>query len=65
MSWLRSKNTAGTEPEHDPCIDHARQVLSKAQSDAAASGRRRDRTADCPQGIDADFCYGGESNPCA
>ena len=65
MSWLRPKNTSGDEPDRDPCIDHARLVLGKAQSDSAESERRRDRTADCPRGIDADFCYGGDSNPCA
>jgi len=65
MSWLRSKTNTGSEPEHDPCIDHARKVLGKAQSNSTESSRRRDRTADAPRGIDADFCYGGDNTPCA
>jgi hypothetical protein len=65
MSWLRTKTNAGAEPDHDPCIDHARQVLGKSQSATPESGRRREHTADMPRGVDADFCYGGETNPCA
>jgi len=65
MSWLRPKSNTGGEPEHDPCIDHARKVLGKAHTDATESGRRRDHAANVPRGIDADFCYGGDGNPCA
>lgn len=65
MSWLRSKSNAETEPDHDPCIDHARKVLGHALTETTQSQRRRDCTDDLPRGVDADFCYGGENNPCA
>lgn len=65
MSWLRPKDKTATEPDHDPCIDNAREVLGNSQTETTQFGRRRDRTADLPRGIDATFCYGGETNPCA
>ena len=65
MSWRRRKDDSGAEPDRDPCIDHARKVLGTSQPGSSECDRRRDRTADVPRGIDADFCYGGETNPCA
>ncbi len=65
MSWLRRKKHSGTEPDHDPCIDLVREVLGKSKPGTPDTDRRRDRTEDMPRGIDADFCYGGEANPCA
>ena len=65
MSWLRRKHDSPGEPDHDPCIDLARKALRKPETGATESGRRSDRAANAPHAVDADFCYGGETNPCA
>ena len=65
MSWLRRKNGSTGESDHDPRIDFARKALRKPEPDETDNNRRRDRTTADPRGIDADFCYGGDNNPCA
>jgi len=64
MSWLRRKDNSPGEQDHDPRIDLARQALRKPDP-AAENARRTDRTANAPTAVDAGFCYGGETNPCA
>jgi hypothetical protein len=65
MIWLRRKNDAPGDRDHDPRIDFARKALGKPEPVCTDSDRRRDCAADAPRGIDAEFCYGGETNPCA
>ena len=63
MIWFRRKEDSRDLPERDPRIDMARQ--KNQQSAGAKTPADGSTRVGQPGIVDSEFCYGGDSGPCA
>ena len=65
MSWFGRKDETPQKPDADPRIDLAREALNNGNDKPGRNASRRERASANPGAVDLDFCYGGDSGPCA
>lgn len=65
MSWFRRKHDPGSANHDDPSINFARRALEHPKPEKGERAANSEHATDAPKGVDSQFCYGEETDPCA